>query len=37
VEYRVWPTATLADAQGVIGLIRGRREAVLRRFTAARA
>jgi hypothetical protein len=37
VEYRVWPTATLADAKGVIGVIRGHRKSVLRRFTAVRA
>lgn len=37
VEFRVWPTATFADAKGVVGLIRDRREAMLRRFAAIRA
>jgi hypothetical protein len=36
VEYRFWPTATFADAKGLIGVIRGQRGAVLRRFTSAR-
>jgi hypothetical protein len=36
VEYRVWPTASFAEAKAVIGLVRDRRIAVLRRFTAAR-
>jgi hypothetical protein len=36
LEYRVWATATLADAKAVVALIRNRREAMLRRFTAAR-
>jgi hypothetical protein len=36
LEYRVWATATLADAKAVVALIHNRREAMLRRFTAAR-
>ena len=36
VEYRFWPTATFADAKSLIGVFRGRRGSVLRRFTAAR-
>jgi hypothetical protein len=36
VEYRFWPTATFADAKSLIGVFRGQRGSVLRRFTAAR-
>lgn len=36
LEYRVWATATLAEAKAAIAVIRNRREAMMRRFTAAR-
>jgi hypothetical protein len=36
LEYRVWATSSLSDAKAVIALIRNRREAMMRRFTAAR-
>lgn len=32
LEYRTWPTATLADARVAIDLIRERHEAVMRRY-----
>jgi len=35
LEYRVWPTATLAEAKAVYGLIRERHEAIIRRYVAA--
>jgi hypothetical protein len=35
LEYRAWPTATLADAKVAIDQIVNRRDAVLRRFAQA--
>ncbi len=35
-EFRFWPTANFAEAKAVIDLIRDRRGALIRRFTAAR-
>ena len=37
LEYRTWPTATLADARAAVGLIRERHEAVMRKYASARA
>jgi hypothetical protein len=37
LEYRTWPTASLADAKVAISLIRERHEAVMRKYTSARA
>ena len=36
LEYRTWPTATLADARSAANLIRERHEAVMRRYASAR-
>jgi predicted Fe-S protein YdhL (DUF1289 family) len=35
LEYRTWPTATLTDAKNVLGLIRERHEAVMRKYAAS--
>ena len=35
LEYRTWPTATLADAKNVLSLIRDRHESVMRKYTAS--
>ena len=32
LEYRTWPTATLADARAAINMIRERHEAVMRKY-----
>ena len=37
LEYRTWPTASLADAKTAAGLIRDRHEAVMRKYASARA
>jgi len=37
LEYRTWPTATLADARVVVGMIRERHQAVMRKYASARA
>ena len=34
LEYRTWPTTSLADAKAAISLIRERHEAVMRRYTS---
>jgi hypothetical protein len=36
-EFRVWPTASFNEAKAVVSLIRDRRGAMLRRFSAVRA
>jgi hypothetical protein len=35
LEYRTWPTSTLADAQVAIGIIRERHNAVMRKYAAS--
>ena len=35
LEYRVWPTATLADAKTALKSVRGQRDAAWRRHAAA--
>jgi hypothetical protein len=37
LEYRTWPTSTLADAKVAIALIRERHLAVMRKYASARA
>jgi len=37
LEYRTWPTATVSDARRVVGLIRDRHQAVMRKYSSARA
>ena len=37
LEYRTWPTATVSDARRVVGLIRERHQAVMRKYSSARA
>ena len=37
LEYRAWPTATVADARVVMGMIRERHQAVMRKYASARA
>ena len=37
LEYRTWPTATVADARLVVGIIRERHQAVMRKYASARA
>lgn len=35
LEYRTWPTASLADAKIALGMIRERHEAVMRKYAAS--
>jgi hypothetical protein len=37
LEYRTWPTATVADARVVMATIRERHQAVMRKYASARA
>lgn len=35
LEYRTWPTSSMGDAKTVLGLIRERHEAVMRKYSAS--
>lgn len=35
LEYRTWPTASLSEARMVMGVIRDRHEAVMRKYAAS--
>ena len=37
LEYRTWPTATVADARRVVDMIRERHQAVMRKYASVRA